>query len=110
MCTVTLHATHDCISESGNSKAQRQYIVGYVPYRGETSTPTINLKGKWLCEAGFEKVAHLNVKITDGYIVLVLDSYEVDDLKHEQEALRQLLRDVKQANPDMKKLHQFHVE
>ncbi|CDH32104.1 type I toxin-antitoxin system SymE family toxin [Xenorhabdus bovienii] len=94
-------AEHDCISEQGISKAQRQYIVGYVPNRGDTSTPNINLKGKWLREAGFETGAHLTVKITNGCIVLVLDSEEVDDLKHEQEALRQQLRDIKQANRDM---------
>ncbi|MDE9461868.1 hypothetical protein KKJ03_10685 [Xenorhabdus bovienii] len=34
--------------------------------------------------------------------MLVLDSDEVDYLKHEQEALRQQLRDIKQANRDMK--------
>ncbi|MFG1173927.1 SymE family type I addiction module toxin [Erwiniaceae bacterium CAU 1747] len=95
-------AEHDCISDSGISKAQRQYIVGYVPNRGDTSTLNINLKGKWLREAGFETGAHLTVKIADGCIVLVLDSDEVDDLKNEQEALRQQLREIKQANRDMK--------
>jgi len=34
--------------------------------------------------------------------VLVLDSDEVDDLKHEQEALRQQLRDIKLANQNIK--------
>ncbi|CDH21281.1 hypothetical protein XBKQ1_330036 [Xenorhabdus bovienii str. kraussei Quebec] len=55
-------AEHDCISEQRISKAQRRYIVGYVPKRGDTSTPNINLKGKWLREAGFEIGAHLTVK------------------------------------------------
>ena len=73
-----------------------------MPNQGDTSTPNINLKGKWLRETGFETGAHLTVKITDGCIVLVLDSDEVDDLKHEQEELRQQLRDIKQANRDMK--------
>ncbi|AYN25796.1 type I toxin-antitoxin system SymE family toxin [Buttiauxella sp. 3AFRM03] len=84
------------------SKAQRRYIVGYVPNRGDTGTPNIHLKGKWLKEAGFETGAHLTVKIADGCIVLIKDSEEVDDLKHEQEALHQQLRDIKQANRDMK--------
>ncbi|QGU86711.1 hypothetical protein [Erwinia sorbitola] len=40
-------------------------------------------------DAGFEMGAHLTVKITDGGIVLVPESDEVDELKREQEALRQ---------------------
>jgi hypothetical protein len=47
---------------------------------------------------GFETAAHLTVKITDGCIVLVLDSDAVDDFKYEQEELRQQLRDMKQTN------------
>ncbi|UNK60702.1 SymE family type I addiction module toxin [Buttiauxella ferragutiae] len=60
------------------------------------------MKGKWLKEAGFETGAHLTVKISDGCIVIIKDSDEVDTLKHEQEALRQQLRDIKQANWDIK--------
>ena len=60
------------------------------------------MKGKWLKEAGFETGAHLTVKISGGCIVLILDSDEVDELKHEQEALRRQLREIKQANRDMK--------
>ncbi|AYN27607.1 type I toxin-antitoxin system SymE family toxin [Buttiauxella sp. 3AFRM03] len=62
----------------------------------------IHLKGKWLKEAGFETGVHLTVKISDGCIVIIKDSEEVDELKHEQEVLRQQLRDVKQANRDIK--------
>ncbi|WP_140918255.1 SymE family type I addiction module toxin [Limnobaculum xujianqingii] len=91
-------AEYDYISEKKISKAQRQYIVGYVPKHGDTSTPNINLKGKWLREAGFETGAHLTVKIADGCIVLVLDSNEVDNLKNEQESLCQKQRGIKQAN------------
>ncbi|OAT33424.1 SymE family toxin [Buttiauxella ferragutiae ATCC 51602] len=60
------------------------------------------MKGKWLKEAGFETGVHLTVKISDGCIVIIKDSDEVDTLKHEQEALRQQLRDIKQANRDIK--------
>ncbi|WP_244272383.1 hypothetical protein [Buttiauxella ferragutiae] len=34
--------------------------------------------------------------------MIIKDSDEVDTLKHEQEALRQQLRDIKQANRDIK--------
>ena len=84
------------------SKAQRRYIVGYVPNRGDTGTPNIHLKGKWLKEAGFETGVHLTVKISDGCIVIIKDSEEVDVLKHEQEALRQQLTDIKRINRNIK--------
>jgi toxic protein SymE len=42
------------------------------------------------------------VKITDGGIVLVLDSEEVNGLKYEKESLRQQLREIKQANKNIK--------
>lgn len=64
--------------------------------------PSLHLKGDWLNEAGFETGAHLTVKISDGCIVIIKDSDEVDALKHEQEALRQQLRDIKQTNREMK--------
>ena len=60
------------------------------------------LEGEWLREAGLETGAHLAVKISDGCIVLIRDSEEVDELKHEQESLRQQLRDIKQANLNIK--------
>ncbi|RJT46686.1 SymE family type I addiction module toxin [Rahnella woolbedingensis] len=60
------------------------------------------IKGKWLREAGFETGAHLTVKIANGCIVIIKDSDEVDELKHEQEALRQQLRDIKRANKNIK--------
>ncbi|WP_230320774.1 SymE family type I addiction module toxin [Erwinia sorbitola] len=63
---------------------------------------TDNLKGKWLREAGFETGEHLTVKISDGCIVIIQDSDELDELKHEQEELRQQLRDINQANRNMK--------
>lgn len=34
--------------------------------------------------------------------MLIRDSEEVDELKHEQESLRQQLRDIKQANLNIK--------
>jgi len=34
--------------------------------------------------------------------VIIKDSDEVDELKHEQEALRQQLREIKQANLNIK--------
>lgn len=53
-------------------------------------------------EAGFETGAHLTVKISDGCIVLIRGSDEVDELKNEQASLRQQLRDINQANLNIK--------
>lgn len=89
-------------TDSVISKAQRRYIVGYVPNRGDTGTPNIHLKDKWLKEARFETGAHLTVKISDGCIVIIKDSDEVDDIKHEQEVLRQQLRDIKRETKNIK--------
>ncbi|MEH2759736.1 SymE family type I addiction module toxin, partial [Klebsiella pneumoniae] len=35
-------------------KTQRRYTVGYLPGRGDASTPSLHLSGKWLKDAGFE--------------------------------------------------------
>ena len=50
----------------------------------------------------FELDAHIITKIDDGCIVLVLESDDVDDMKHEQEALWQQLREIKKTNHDIK--------
>lgn len=34
------------------AKTERQHLVGYRPQRGDTSTPALNLSGKWLRERG----------------------------------------------------------
>jgi toxic protein SymE len=72
------------------SKAQRRYIVGYVPNRGDTSTPDIHLKGKWLREAGFETGTPVTVNIAGDCIVLIPDSPQ-------EQALREQLAQLKAA-------------
>ncbi|MDX6043041.1 SymE family type I addiction module toxin [Scandinavium lactucae] len=94
-------AEHDCISEHGISKAQRRYILDYVPNRGNAGTPNIHLKGKWLKEAEFETGTHLIVKISDGCIVIIKDSEEANAPRNEKEALHQQLLDINQANQNI---------
>ncbi|CAM3955957.1 Toxic protein SymE [Vibrio aerogenes CECT 7868] len=72
------------------SKAQRRYIVGYVPNGGDTSTPDIHLKGKWLREAGFETGTQVTVNIAGDCIVLIPDSPQ-------EQALREQLAQLKAA-------------
>ncbi|KAA8995180.1 type I addiction module toxin, SymE family [Affinibrenneria salicis] len=89
-------AEHDCISEVKISKAQRRYIVGYVPNRGDTSTPNINLKGKWLREAGFNTGTGVTVKIAGDCIVLIPDSPQEQALREQLEQVKNTLNRVKQ--------------
>jgi len=58
-------------SEPTISKAQRRYIVGFVPNGGDTNTSDIHLKGKWLREAGFETGMKITVNIAAECIVLI---------------------------------------
>lgn len=52
------------------AKAERRYIVGYRPQRGDTSTPALKLSGKWLREAGFETGQPVTVRIAEGCLIL----------------------------------------
>lgn len=52
-------------------KTERHYTVRYVPNRGDTSTPALNLSGKWLREVGFDTGAKVTVKIAEDCIVLI---------------------------------------
>ena len=51
---------------------------------------------------GFETAAHLTVKITDGCIVIIKDSDDVDELKREKDILHQQLRDINLDNQNIK--------
>ncbi|QMV16762.1 SymE family type I addiction module toxin [Vibrio spartinae] len=57
---------------------------------GDTSTPDIHLKGKWLREAGFETGTPVTVKIAGDCIVLIPDSPQ-------EQALREQLAQLKAA-------------
>ena len=53
------------------AKTERHYTVSYVPNRGDTSTPALNLSGKWLREVGFDTGTRVTVKIAGDCIVLI---------------------------------------
>ncbi len=57
---------------------------------GDTSTPDIHLKGKWLREAGFETGTPVTVNIAGDCIVLIPDSPQ-------EQALREQLAQLKAA-------------
>lgn len=39
------------------AKTERSFLMGYRPQRRDNSTPSLTLSGKWLHEAGFERLA-----------------------------------------------------
>lgn len=71
MSTVTLDLVQN--TSSTISKTQRRYKVGYVPNFGDTSTPALNISGKWLREVGFETGTRVTAEISLGCIVLRID-------------------------------------
>jgi toxic protein SymE len=51
--------------------SQRQYTVGYVPNGGKPNPiPAINLKGKWLEQAGFTQGTPIVVTIIGEHILI----------------------------------------
>lgn len=65
------------------AKTERHYTVSYVPNRGDTSTPALNLSGKWLRAVGFETGTSVTVKIAGDCIVLIPETGEVRELREQ---------------------------
>ncbi|WP_284884518.1 SymE family type I addiction module toxin [Citrobacter portucalensis] len=86
------------------SKTQRRYKVSYVRVRHEnrrnitktyySSHPSLPLKGDWLKEAGFETGRGVTVKISNGCIVLMAESNEVQELREQLYQAKQVVKDV----------------
>ncbi|RKR63857.1 toxic protein SymE [Yokenella regensburgei] len=92
---TTVSSQDQATTESASSKTQRRYTVGYLPNRGDTSTPAINLSGKWLREAGFETGNGLTVKIAGDCIVLIPDNNETQDLRQQLKQYKEVLKGLK---------------
>lgn len=76
-------------------KTARRYTVSYVPQQGNTSTPSLNLSGKWLKEVGFNIGTGVTVKIAGDCIVLIPDSGEVQALREQLKQVKQAIKTVK---------------
>ena len=74
------------------AKTERHYTVSYVPNRGDTSTPALNLSGKWLREVGFETRTSVTVKIAGNCIVLIPDKDEVCELREQLRLVRMAVK------------------
>ncbi|EOF5965431.1 SymE family type I addiction module toxin [Salmonella enterica] len=88
-------AEHDITPEVTISKAQRHITVGYRPKQGNTDTPTLNLSGKWLNEAGFSTGTSVTVKISDGCIVLMAENNEVRELREQLYQVKKAFKGIK---------------
>lgn len=78
-------------------KTERRYTVSYVPQQGNTSTPSLNLSGKWLKEVGFNIGSGVTVKIAGGCIVLIPDNDEMKALREEIKQMKQAVKAVKEG-------------
>ena len=78
-------------------KTERRYTVSYVPQQGYTSTPSLNLSGKWLKEVGFNIGSGVTVKIAGGCIVLIPDNDEMKALREEIKQMKQAVKAVKEG-------------
>ncbi|EFM6335401.1 SymE family type I addiction module toxin [Escherichia coli] len=98
-------AEHDITPEVTISKTQRRYKVGYVRARHINSKtymttyysrhPSLNLKGDWLKEAGFDTGRGVTVKISEGCLTIIADSDEVQELREELYQVKQSVKGIK---------------
>ncbi|WP_387493120.1 SymE family type I addiction module toxin [Photorhabdus sp. RM96S] len=75
-------AERDCNVNSGSSKAQRRYKVGYISRchadrntgmtRYYSQHPSLHLKGNWLEEAGFATGLPVQVSVEHGQLIIRL--------------------------------------
>ncbi len=66
--------------------------MGYRPQNGDNATPSLKLSGKWLREAGFDTGTGVTVRVTDGCIVLIPDSDEVQQLRQQLQLTQQAVK------------------
>lgn len=88
--------TQTDLSSEKPVKTQRRYTVGYLPGRGDASTPSLHLSGKWLKEVGFNVGVGFTAKIAGDCIVLIPDNDEIHEL-------RKQLQQVERAFKGMEK-------
>lgn len=78
-------------------KTERRNTVSYVPQQGNTSTPSLNVSGKWLKEVGFDTGTGVTVKIARGCIVLIPDNNEMKALREEIKQMKKMVKAVKEG-------------
>jgi toxic protein SymE len=87
------HSTPD----SANAKTERQIIIGYRPQGRDRSTPSLQLSGKWMRDAGFDTGHHVTVKVMQGCIVLMTFGEQEQKMAAEIKLLKQKLSGIESA-------------
>ncbi|EOU7475436.1 TPA: SymE family type I addiction module toxin [Escherichia coli] len=62
---------------------------------GDTSTPALNLSGKWLRDAGFDTGTGVTVKISEGCLILIAECNEVQELRKELYQVKQVVKGIR---------------
>ncbi|MBD3722198.1 type I addiction module toxin, SymE family [Klebsiella pneumoniae] len=88
-CLMATTPIQTDLSSEKPVKTQRRYTVGYLPGRGDASTPSLHLSGKWLKDAGFETGTGVTVKIAGDCIVLIPDNDEIHELRKQLQQIKQ---------------------
>ncbi|WP_213134044.1 SymE family type I addiction module toxin [Citrobacter sp. FP75] len=98
-------AERDSTPEVTISKTQRRVKVGYVRARHEerktgmttyySQHPSLQLKGDWLREAGFDTGRSVTVKISEGCLIIIADNDEVQELREELYRVKQVVKGIK---------------
>ncbi|EHE9877368.1 type I toxin-antitoxin system SymE family toxin [Escherichia coli] len=96
---------HDITPEVTVSRTLCRYQVGYIIARHLDSTtgiaryysrhPSLNLKGDWLKEAGFDTGRGVTVKISEGCLTIIADSDEVQELRKELYQVKHVVKGMK---------------
>ncbi|EHM49780.1 SymE family type I addiction module toxin [Yokenella regensburgei] len=87
------HSTPD----SANAKTERQIIVGYRPQGRDRNTPSLQLSGKWMRDAGFDTGRYVTVKVMPGCIVLMTFGEQEQKMAAEIKLLKQKLSGIESA-------------
>lgn len=94
-------AEQDCKSGSVISKAQRQYTVSCTGTRHPktqssaaryTYSPSINLKGDWLEQAGFDTGVKIDVRVMAGCLVITARQPEPEPEPEIMQTLRKVCK------------------
>ncbi|WP_249419117.1 SymE family type I addiction module toxin [Citrobacter sp. RHB25-C09] len=79
------------------STSLHRYKVGYIRARARyySQHPSLNHKGDWLKEAGFETGRGVTVKISDGCLTIIADNNEVQELREQLYQAKQVVKGIK---------------
>lgn len=96
--------TDQAQAAAGSFKTERRYKIGYSPNQGDTSTPLLQLSGKWLREAGFDTGIGVTVKIARDCIVIIPDNATEHELREELKKAQMLIKGMSHGMKEARNL------